>query len=142
MSNSPSPEMKDVMRVIPFRNSQQPTVLCVDDEAAALQLRRQVLEKAGFNVYTAATASEAMQIVRAHPLDLVLTDYYLDGVTGGELARAVKDAHPQLKVAIYSGALELPADAGHADVVITKAEGASAMVEEIRALLKRKRTAA
>ena len=48
MSNSPSPEMKDVMRVIPFRTSQQPTVLCVDDEAAALQLRRQVLEKAGF----------------------------------------------------------------------------------------------
>lgn len=82
MSNPPSPEMKDVMKVIPFRNSQQPTVLCVDDEAAALQLHRLVLEKAGFNVFTAATANDAMRIVRAQRLDLVLTDYYLDGVTG------------------------------------------------------------
>ena len=130
------------MTVVSFRNSQQPTVLCVDDEAAALQLRRLVLEKAGFNVYTAATASDAMQIVRTHPLDLVLTDYYLDGVTGGELARAVKDSHPQLKVAIYSGAVELPADARHADVVITKAEGASALIDEIHGLLKPRRTAA
>ena len=70
------------MTVVPFRSSQQPTVLCVDDEAAALQLRRLVLEKAGFLVYTAATASEAMQIVRAQRLDLVLTDYYLDGDGG------------------------------------------------------------
>lgn len=134
--------MKAPIKVVPFRSSPQPTVLCVDDEAPALQLRRLVLEKAGFNVYTAATASDAMQIVRTRPLDLVLTDYYLDGVTGGELARAVKDAHPRLKVAIYSGALELPSDADHADVIITKAEGASALIDEVRALLQRKRPAA
>lgn len=54
----------------------------------------------------------------------------------------MKDAHPQLKVAIYSGAFELPADARYADVVITKAEGASALIDEIRVLLKSKRTAA
>jgi CheY-like chemotaxis protein len=130
------------MKVVPFRSSQQPTVLCVDDEAAALKLRRMVLEKAGFTVYTAATASDAMRIVRSQRLDLVLTDYYLDGVTGGELAQAVKDAYPQLKVAIYSGALELPADAAHADLIITKAEGASALIDEIHGLLKRRRTAA
>jgi CheY-like chemotaxis protein len=114
----------------------------VDDEAASLHLRRLVLEKAGFAVYTAATASEALRIVRSQRLDLVLTDYYLDGVTGGEVARAVKDEYPTLKVAIYSGAFELPADAQYADVIITKAEGASALINEIRALLKRKQSAA
>jgi len=130
------------VKVIPFRPAHQHTVLCVDDEAASLHLRRLVLEKAGFAVYTAATASEALRIVRSQRLDLVLTDYYLDGVTGGEVARAVKDEYPTLKVAIYSGAFELPADAQYADVIITKAEGASALINEIRALLKRKQSAA
>lgn len=130
------------MKVIPFRPAHQHTVLCVDDEVASLHLRRLVLEKAGFVVYTAATASEALRIVRSQPLDLVLTDYYLDGVTGGEVARAVKDEYPTLKVAIYSGAFELPADAQHADVIITKADGASALINEIHALLKCKQSAA
>lgn len=130
------------MKVVPFRHTPPPVVLCVDDDAPALQLRRLVLEQAGFAVYSAATASEAMRIVRAQNLDLVLTDYYLDGVTGGELARAVKNEHPQLKVAIYSGALDLPDDARYADLIITKADGAPALISEIRALIKRRQTAA
>jgi len=130
------------VKVIPFRPAHQYIVLCVDDEPASLHLRRLVLEKGGFVVYTAATASDALRIVRAHRLDLVLTDYYLDDVTGGDLARAVKDEYPTLKVAIYSGAFELPADAQYADIIITKADGASALLNEIRALLKRKHSAA
>lgn len=130
------------MKVLPFRNSHRPVVLCVDDEATALQVRRMVLEQAGFTVHTAATASDAMQIVRTHPLDLMLTDYYLDGVTGGELARAVKDSHPHLKVAIYSGAVDLPADAGHADLIIPKTGGPTALIDAIGALMQHKRTAA
>jgi CheY-like chemotaxis protein len=114
----------------------------VDDEPASLHLRRLVLEKAGFAVYTAATASDALRIVRAQRLDLVLTDYYLDGVTGGDVARAAKDEYPTLKVAIYSGAVELPADAQYADVIITKADGPSALINQIRALLRGKQSAA
>jgi CheY-like chemotaxis protein len=104
-----------------------------------------VLERAGFTVLTAATAGEAMRLVRAQlrqRIDLVLTDYYLDGVSGGELARAIKDIDPHLNVAIYSGADDLPADAGNADRIIPKADGASALVGCIHSLLEGKRRAA
>ena len=130
------------MKVIPFRGQRRPHVLCVDDEPAALQVRRMVLESQGFRVSTAATAGEALEIAGRERIDLVLTDYYLDGATGGELARALKDSHPHLTVAIYSGADALPEDAGYADAVVPKGEGAETLIAAVRRLAGGKQEAA
>jgi CheY-like chemotaxis protein len=120
------------------------TILCVDDEVKALEVRRMVLQSAGFRVCTAVTAGEAIRIAETEPLDLVLTDYYLDGSTGGELARELKNRKPHLPVAVYSGAAELlPEDTVHADMVIPKTGGPRALIDEIEALLlSRERKAA
>jgi CheY-like chemotaxis protein len=114
----------------------------VDDEPAALQVRRMVLESQGFRVSTAATAGEALEIAGRERFDLVLTDYYLDGATGGELARALKDSHPLLMVAIYSGADGLPEDAGYADAVVPKGEGVETLIAAVRRLAGGKQEAA
>ena len=130
------------MKVLPFPGERKPVLLCVDDEQMSLQVRRLMLESAGFRVHTAATAGEAMKVVETVPIDLVLTDYYLDGSTGGQLAHAVKEASPRVIVAIYSGAEELPQDAEYADAVFVKTGGAKALIGEIRSLLERRQEAA
>lgn len=130
------------MAVLPFPSKRTIVVLCVDDEPTPLLIRRMVLEKAGFRVFTASTAAEAMRIVHTEALDLVVTDYYLKEMTGGELARSIKQAQPQLTVAIYSGASEVPKDSGSADAFLAKAGGAEALIDWVRRLSMPKQRAA
>jgi CheY-like chemotaxis protein len=112
-------------------------ILCVDDEPNSLILRKLVLEKAGFQVITAASATQAMEVLSTRPVDLILSDQLMPGVTGTELARQVKARHPQLPVVLISGVNEMPLDAADADLFMSKVEGPVAMCEKISAVLSR-----
>lgn len=112
-------------------------ILCVDDEPNSLILRKLVLERAGFKVLTAGSAIQAMELLSTTPVDLVLSDQLMPGVTGTELARKVKAAHPQLPVILISGVNEMPPDANDADLFMSKMEGPVAMCEKISAVLSR-----
>jgi len=68
----------------------KPLILCVDDSESQLWLRAKVLEKNGFSVLTASTASKALQWMRQAAVSLVLSDHMLGGITGTELAAEVK----------------------------------------------------
>jgi len=98
-------------------------ILCVDDEERPLTLRRTVLEKAGYDVLTASSAAEALSIVDSRHIDLVLSDYLMPGLTGAELSRQIKMKKPGLPVILFSGVSEIPADAGHADLLLSKLVG-------------------
>jgi len=100
-----------------------------------LTLRTLVLQKQGYLVKTATSASDAMQVIETSHVDLVLTDQLMPGGTGTELARLVKLKIPALPVVILSGVNEIPADAAHADLFISKVEGPVAMCDKIRAVL-------
>ena len=73
-------------------------ILCVDDEADALLVRKAVLKSAGYEVVTALTAGDALAILRSSDIDLVITDHLLPGVTGIEMARQIKSAKPYLPI--------------------------------------------
>ena len=62
------------------------TVLCVDDEVEALNLRKAMLESHGYRVLTAANAEEALKAFDSTEVDVVLTDHLLKGQTGTALA--------------------------------------------------------
>jgi two-component system, OmpR family, response regulator CpxR len=113
------------------------TILCVDDEPNALMLRRLVLEKAGFNVVTAPSSAEALHVLSSTAVDLVLSDQLMPGGTGTDLARQVKELHPNLPFIIISGVNELPPDSLRADLFLSKVEGPVAMCEKISGLLER-----
>lgn len=110
-------------------------ILCVDDEALPLTLRTLVLQKNGYRVKTALSAADAMQVLHSCSVDLVLTDHLMPGGTGTELARSVKQIWPDLPVVLISGVNEIPADATHIDLFISKVEGPMAMCEKISAVL-------
>ena len=77
--------------------------LVVDYEDAVGDMVADVLRSAGHTVVVARRASEGLSRVRSEPLDLVFTDLSMPGMTGWELARAVRDAAPGLPVILVSG---------------------------------------
>jgi CheY-like chemotaxis protein len=110
-------------------------ILCVDDEENPLVLRKFLLQKAGYNVVTARSAEEAMEIAGRQDVDLVLSDYLMPGTSGAELAQQVKSHFPHLPVVLLSGVNEIPAGADVADAFLSKVEGPERLCEQIANVL-------
>jgi CheY-like chemotaxis protein len=113
------------------------TVLCVDDEENQLAVRKLVLESEGYAVLTAASGQQALGLLEQHQVDLVLSDHLMPGLTGAELARQIKVHKPDLPVILISAVNEIPADASHADLFMSKLDGPMAMCQNISAMLAR-----
>src|SRR4029077_10366175 len=65
-------------------------ILVVDDTPVNLKLTRIVLANEGYKVLTAASAEEALELLRGYHPDLVLADIQLPGIDGLELTRRIK----------------------------------------------------
>jgi CheY-like chemotaxis protein len=112
-------------------------ILCVDDEENQLAVRKLVLESKGYAVLTAASGQQALGLLAQHPVDLVLSDHLMPGLTGAELARQIKAQMPELPVILISAVNEIPADAANADLFMSKLDGPIAMCENISTMLAR-----
>jgi len=110
-------------------------ILCVDDEATPLVLRKVLLQKAGYDVITASSADEALEMAGAHDVDLVLSDYLMPGTTGTELAQKMKLQFPHLPVVLLSGVNEIPMGADIADAFLSKIEGPERLCQQIANVL-------
>ena len=81
------------------------TVLVVEDEEGVRGLATSVLESLGYRVLSAADGNEALALeaVAEGPIDLVLTDVVLPGMTGKQLAERLKVLRPETRVLFTSG---------------------------------------
>ncbi len=82
------------------------TILVVEDEESLRSLVARILGELGYTVLRAATAIEAMEIMKAtdNPVDLLLTDVVLPGgMQGSDLARSLVKSWPDLPVIYMSG---------------------------------------
>lgn len=71
---------------------QETHILLVDDEQAILQMVEMVLRKEGFtNIYSAETGVEALQIVKAIPLDYIVLDVMLPDISGFDLCTQIRE---------------------------------------------------
>lgn len=70
--------------------SDKPSILVVDDDNQILRVTSLVLEKQGYSVNLAATAGQALQILEARSIDLVLLDVMLPDGDGYVLCRHIK----------------------------------------------------
>jgi CheY-like chemotaxis protein len=112
-------------------------ILCVDDEENQLAVRKLVLEQAGYAVLAASSGQQALALLAGHPIDLVLSDHLMPGLTGTELARQIKAGNPDLPVILISAVNEIPEDAAYADLFMSKLDGPQAMCQNISAVLAR-----
>src|SRR5262245_57842518 len=65
-------------------------ILIVDDTPVNLKLTRILLVNEGYEVLTAASAEEALEVLSGFHPDLVLADIQLPGIDGLELTRRIK----------------------------------------------------
>jgi DNA-binding response OmpR family regulator len=78
-------------------------ILVVDDEMQLLEYTKPSLEKRGYEVITASTAQEAMEIYPKENPEIVLLDLGLPGTNGRDVLKDIKAKAPQIKVVIISG---------------------------------------
>ncbi|MBV9608351.1 MAG: response regulator [Acidobacteria bacterium] len=109
-----------------------PTILVVDDNRIALMSRRFVLERAGYTVLPATDVPEALDVVHAHAVDVVLMDYYLPSGTGEDARRRMKHIRPGMPILVLSGAAEMPEDLSNIDLFLSKLDGPEHLLEAIR----------
>ena len=107
------------------------TILCVDDEETPRILRKLILQKQGYQVITAGSGVEALEILKDANVNLVLSDLMMPGMSGTELTKTVKSMRPTMPVILISGVNEIPSDASYADRFISKVGGPELLFETV-----------
>jgi PAS domain S-box-containing protein len=84
-------------------------VLAVDDDELVLVNTVAMLEDLGHEVFAASSGAKALEMLgRDSAIDLVITDQVMPGMTGVQLAEAIKSRWPKLRVILATGFAELP----------------------------------
>ena len=78
-------------------------ILLVDDEDNAREALALALEREKFNVLSAGSGEKAMDILDRNPVDIVITDMKMPGVSGMELLQYVKKNYPEVMVIMITG---------------------------------------
>jgi CheY-like chemotaxis protein len=119
-----------------------PVILCVDDEVNALFIRKAILESKGYLIVTARSYEQALNVVSSIQVDLVISDHFLPGETGCDLAGRLKESSSEIPFLLLSGLTEIPLEAKHADVFLSKLEGPERLLQVTAQLLMGRLSAA
>jgi two-component system, NtrC family, sensor kinase len=79
------------------------TILIVDDDRSIVRLCQRLLERASFKVFASTDPLEAIKILTAHRVDLLLSDIRMPVMDGFELIERAKDLQPDLAVLVMTG---------------------------------------
>jgi DNA-binding response OmpR family regulator len=111
-------------------------ILCVDDYEHILDGWRMLLENEGYRVLTAVDANSAMQLFISQPIDEVILDYQLPGITGDLVAREMKRLKPAVPILMLSGDPRLSEEQlKPVDSFLPKGDSISVFLEKVGALL-------
>jgi two-component system response regulator AtoC len=117
-------------------------VLVVEDEAYVRQSVVDVLQSRGFRVTDAPGAREALEVLARAPVDVVLTDLRMPGLTGLDLIGELQKTAPDVPVVVLTGHGNVAAaveclKAGASDFILKPADPAALEVALTRALSTR-----
>jgi signal transduction histidine kinase len=84
-------------------------VLVVDDEALVGHVTATMVEDLGHAALWMPSGAEALEIIRSgRPIDVVITDYAMPGMTGSQLAEAIHKLYPNMPIILATGFADLP----------------------------------
>lgn len=83
--------------------SKKESILVVDDIATTLELLERNLISQGYQVLTAPNVVEALRILGATPIDLVITDLKMPKISGLDLIRHVRENFKDIEVMMITG---------------------------------------
>ncbi|RVU32454.1 MULTISPECIES: sigma 54-interacting transcriptional regulator [Neptunomonas] len=88
--------------------TQYPRILLVDDDDSVLSLLSMRLEASGYEVVTASSGPEALNVLNSNTTDLVLTDLCMDEMDGMALFKQIQQSWPGLPVVIITAHGTIP----------------------------------
>ncbi|HLK10360.1 MAG TPA: sigma-54 dependent transcriptional regulator [Candidatus Binatia bacterium] len=80
----------------------QPKVLVVEDDPDIRKILALFLAEKGFQVKVAESGQTALDMLAEEPMDLILSDVRMPGMTGLDLLRAVKERDPEIQLVLMS----------------------------------------
>lgn len=118
-------------------------ILVVDDDKHTRYYLKELLSKAGYEPFTVPSASEALQLIKKVPFDLLIVDIMMPGMDGYEFTKLLRDCRYDLPILMLS-AKQLPDNIKHGflagtDDYMTKPADEEELLLRIRALLRRAR---
>ncbi len=81
------------------------TILIIDDDESVLEVGSRMLQKLGYETFTAENGAQAVEIYREYTnkIDLIILDLIMPGIQGGEVYDNIKKINPDAKVLLSSG---------------------------------------
>jgi len=124
-------------------NAGRARVLLAEDDRAVRRLLEVLLERAGYDVISAADGLEAMKLALSTPIDIVVTDEMMPNLSGHEFCRFLRSSKTlsHLPVILLSALerKETNQEPERLDAFLTKPVSGEALVECIESLLARKK---
>jgi CheY-like chemotaxis protein len=103
-----------------------PEILLVDDNRQGLIARKSLLQELGYNISTATSGDEALELLSRQTFDVVVTDFKMPRMDGVELIKRIRGAQAGARIILLSGFVEplgLTEQSTGADAVIVKSAG-------------------
>ena len=79
------------------------TICLVDDEPGILKTLSELLEDEGYQVTSAKSGMDALDVIRQDPPDLVFLDVWMPDLDGLEVLKRVRQQFPHMMVIVMSG---------------------------------------
>ena len=120
-------------------------IMVVDDDRNTRTRLKAVLEAENYTVFTAENGVDALDVMDAHHIDLVVLDIMMPNMDGYQFTRTLRESNNNLPILMVS-ARQLPSDKKHGFLVgtddyMTKPIDEEEMLWRIKALLRRARIA-
>ena len=120
-------------------------IMVVDDDKNTRMLLKAVLEAENYTVFTAENGEDALSVMDANHIDLVVLDIMMPKMDGYTFTKALRESNNNLPILMVS-AKQLPSDKKHGFLVgtddyMTKPIDEEEMLWRIKALLRRARIA-
>jgi len=115
------------------------TILVVDDDEAIRTLLQEELEDEGYKILVATNAREALKIIEAEPLDLVILDIRMPGMDGLEALPRILGLREGLPVILNTAYTQYQDSfmSWAADAYVVKSSDLSELKEKIRELVNK-----
>jgi CheY-like chemotaxis protein len=116
---------------------QKAIILCIDDDGAGLEARKELLEISGYEVLSAQSGEQGLRLFVSHPVDAVVLDYKMPRMNGDRVASQMRRVKPDVPILMLSGYSELRRnELTCVDAFLIKGESWSTVVSTLDRLLK------
>lgn len=120
----------------PAEGKRRATLLFVDDDFLINLSTTSLLEDLGHTVVAASSGPEALEVLRTgKPIDMMITDYAMPGMTGLQLAEQARALRPGLPILLATGYADLPTRARFELPRLHKPYQQAQLAEQIQDLL-------